>query len=264
MENKAHTQTQQQRAFTRIELAVVLGTVSLIGVMGFSVLGDNRERSERVLCANNLRQVGRAFHMWASDHGGENPFWTPYANGGALIRANDPQPPGGVFNVPGVGPVPALFRNNAWFHFAFISQELRTPGLLLCPSEQNKLRTHNFAPYSNSASSNSYLSINFRDRATSYLVGMHAMSQYPSSILSGDRTLLPNGVDGNCNANVGTVNHITRPNPSGWRASLHAGAGNLLLNDGRVEELSNPALANFLNPPAPDSAAPVIHFISPN
>src|SRR4051812_30475304 len=73
---QSHNKTQ--RGFTRTELAAVLASVTLMGAMGVTVLGDNRERSERIVCGNNLRQIGRAYNMWASDHGGENPFWTHY------------------------------------------------------------------------------------------------------------------------------------------------------------------------------------------
>src|SRR5687768_14142574 len=117
---------KSQGAFTRVELLFALVSVSLLGALGLSVLGGTAARSDLAVCANNLRQVGRAFHMWASDHGGENPWWTSYGDGGSYVRAGGPPPPGGVLNVPGFGPVPAAVRNNAWMQFAFINQELQT------------------------------------------------------------------------------------------------------------------------------------------
>ena len=255
---ETHSHIHPQSGFTRIELAAVLAAVSLIGAMGLTVLGDNRERSERVVCANNLHQVGRAFHMWASDHGGENPFWTSYRDGGSLIRSGDPLPPGGVFTIPGVpGIWLASLRNTAWLQFAFINQELPAPAVLLCPSEQNRVRAQDFS----STPSKGYLSSNFRDRATSYIIGLHAMDQYPSSILSGDRTLREEGTDSSCNANVGVVSRIS--GTSGWLPFLHNGSGNVLLNDGRVEKLSTSGLVKFLQPPAPDAPAQGHHYIKP-
>ena len=256
---KIQSQKKSHFGFTRIELAVALACVTLISTMGITVLGDNRERSERVLCANNLRQIGRAFHMWVSDHGGENPWWTPYRDGGSLISNTDPGPPGNMFNVPGIGPMLATVRNNAWFQFAFINQELRTPGLLACPSEQNKVRAENF---SSSTSSRGYLSVSFRDRATSYFIGLHAMNQHPSSILSGDRTLREDNQNATCNANVGSVFYLAGTSSSGWLPSLHIAGGNLLLNDGRVEELSISGLAKFLKLPRLDDFQSH-HFIKP-
>jgi hypothetical protein len=253
--------TSTRRGFTRIELAIVIASITFLGAMGARVLGDNRERSERVLCANNLRQVGRAFHMWASDHGGENPFWTHYRDGGSYFASGTPPPPGNFYTIPGVGAFPAAVRNNAWLQFAFINQELRTPGLLLCPSEQSKLRAQDF---STSTSSNGYLSVNFRDRATSYIVGLHAVNQNPSSILSGDRTLKPDSVGNICVANVGVALGIFAPSRSGWLPGLHDAGGNLLLNDGRVEELSASGLGVFLNPPSPQvEGGRVFHFMAP-
>ncbi|HKQ36618.1 MAG TPA: hypothetical protein VJ063_00995 [Verrucomicrobiae bacterium] len=246
-----------QRGFTRVEVAIVLASVTLIGATGFTVLGDTRERSERVVCANNLRQIGRAFNMWASDHGGENPFWTHYEDGGTYFPSGGTPPPGSVYNIPGIGRLPAALRNNAWFHFAVINQELRTPAVLVCPSEQNKVRGKDF-----SSRSEGYLSSTHQDRATSYLVGLHALQQYPSSILSGDRTLRADSFNTVCNANVGVASYIS--SRSGWVSGLHNGSGNLLLNDGHVEELSNAGLGAFLNPPFPaNEDSPSHHFIQP-
>lgn len=252
------SQTKTQHGFSRIELAIVVACVTLIGAMGRTVLGDNRERSERVVCANNLRQVGRAFNMWASDHGGENPFWTHYTEGGTYFAIVSVPPPGSVYNLPGISPLPISLRNNAWFHFAVINQELRTPGILVCPSEQNKTRAQDFS----SDRSKGYLSVNHQSRATSYIVGVHAMNQHPSSILSGDRTLRMDSVGSGCNANIGTIEGIYSPSRSGWLPGLHGRAGNILLNDGHVEELSEAGLGTFLNPPG-DAAAAVRHFIRP-
>ena len=91
----------------------MLAGVGLLGSLGLSVLANTGERSDLVVCGNNLRQVGRAFHMWASDHGGENPWWTSYADGGSYVPFGPP-PPGGVINVPGYGSAPAALRANAW------------------------------------------------------------------------------------------------------------------------------------------------------
>jgi hypothetical protein len=236
------SQTKAQCAFTRIELAIVLACVTLISAMGLTVLGDNRERSERVLCANNLRQIGRAFHMWASDHGGENPFWTHYNDGGSYFQAGSSPPFGNLYNIPGIGRLPAGLRNNAWFQFLFINQELGTPAVLVCPSEQNKLRAQDFS----SANSKGLLSPAYQHKATSYFIGFHALQQHPSSMLSGDRNLRSEGQDSSCNANVGSVDYVR--STSFWFPFLHNGAGNLLLNDGRVEELSSAGLTKFLTP----------------
>ena len=243
-----------RRGFTRIDLTIVLACVTLISAMGLSVLGDNRERSERVVCVNNLRQIGRAYNMWANDHGGENPFWTHYNNGGAFYPASSPPPPSGVYNIPGVGMLPATLRNNAWFQFLFINQELRTPAVLVCPSDQTKLRAQEFS----TDRSKGFASSTYMDRATSYFVGFHAVNQNPSSLLSGDRTLRADGQNGSCPANVGSVSVIV--STSGWVSGLHNAGGNLLLNDGRVEELSTAGFARFL---APDGVPGLHHFSSP-
>jgi hypothetical protein len=74
----------------------------------------------RVNCANNLKQVGTAFRLWAGDYGERFPFNVPVKDGGTL-----------EFSAPG----PDGFDSNAWRHFQVLSNELNTPKILVCPSD---------------------------------------------------------------------------------------------------------------------------------
>ena len=250
--------------FTRIELLAVLAAIGLLSALGVSVLASTAVRNDIAVCANNLRQVGRAFRMWASDHGGENPWTVSYTDGGCYIRPSGPLPPGGILNVPGAGPVPAGARNNAWFHFAFVSQELRTPEPLVCPTDRTKVRARTFS----NNSTDGYFFIGMRDRATSYIIGPHAVSQAPWSMLSGDRTLKEDFVNSTCSANLGTVSGISlvpRPPPasfSGWNPGLHPNGGNLLSNDGRAEFISATGLYTYLGATFEENGS--LHYLKPN
>src|SRR5437762_9809206 len=66
-----------EQAFTRLELIIVLITLALLGAIALPVLAGNKARSEQALCFSNLRQIGHAFHLWASDHADRNPWFTP-------------------------------------------------------------------------------------------------------------------------------------------------------------------------------------------
>ena len=255
MQRKLRIRSRQ--AFTRVELLIALASVGLLGTVGISVLASSAIRNDSAVCANNLRQVGRAFHMWASDHGGENPWWTSYTDGGSYVRPGGPPPPGGILNVPGMGPVPAALRGNAWVHFAYIGPELRNAGALVCPTDRTKVRAQDF-----SSSTGGYFSLPFRDRATSYFIGMHAVSLFPSSMLGGDRSIRETSVDANCVVNVGPLSMLFLVGGArGWNTDLHPGGGNILANDGRVEELSADGLTRFLGPNGDDNGS--THFQKP-
>ncbi|HKQ39834.1 MAG TPA: hypothetical protein VJ063_17275 [Verrucomicrobiae bacterium] len=228
-------------AFTRGELLIVLASVGLLSTVGLSLLAHTSNQSDLTVCANNLSQVGRACHMWASDHGGENPWWVSYRDGGNYVRSDEPPP--STINVPGAGPMPTALRGNAWFQFGFISEELRTARVLVCPADRAKTRAEEF---SNSVTKGYFATI-FQNRATTYFIGAHAFNLAPSAMLSGDRSLKEDGF-GSCPVNLGNISRIQLDSTAkSWTTDFHPGGGNLLLNDGRVEPLSNDGLNWFLS-----------------
>src|SRR4051794_31545831 len=95
-------------AFTRIELFFCAAAITLILIPALSVLASNKSDSQRIVCLNNLRQIGRAFQVWASDNGNANPWRVP--------------PPDGTKGHPLLG--------NLWYQFAVISNQLGSPKLL--------------------------------------------------------------------------------------------------------------------------------------
>ena len=59
------------KAFTRLELVVVLAVLCLLAAVTWPALAVTAARSERATCVNNLRQIGRAYQIWGSDHDGQ-------------------------------------------------------------------------------------------------------------------------------------------------------------------------------------------------
>lgn len=57
-----------RRAFTIVELLVVVAIVSLLVGIVLPMLGRSRPVTRQAVCASNLAQVGRAFEMSALDH----------------------------------------------------------------------------------------------------------------------------------------------------------------------------------------------------
>src|SRR5712692_3742062 len=104
-------------AFTRLELAVVLAVLGVLAGIALPGLAVSRVRSEQVNCASNLRQVGHAAHLWANDHGDRTPWVTPESEGGTRGSTS-------------------TLKQNAWFQIGWMSNELATPKILICPGDQ--------------------------------------------------------------------------------------------------------------------------------
>jgi prepilin-type N-terminal cleavage/methylation domain-containing protein/prepilin-type processing-associated H-X9-DG protein len=57
-----------RRAFTLVELLVVIGIVALLMALLLTTLRSMRERAQRATCLSNLRQLHLSFHLYALDH----------------------------------------------------------------------------------------------------------------------------------------------------------------------------------------------------
>ena len=75
----------KSRAFTLIELLIVIAIIAILAAILMPVLNSAKQRAEQVYCLNNMRQWGLAFHMYCDDNSGYVP---EEGNVGADI--NDP------------------------------------------------------------------------------------------------------------------------------------------------------------------------------
>jgi type II secretory pathway pseudopilin PulG len=161
---------RQKRAegFTFVELLAVLGAVALLMAVAMPLLAGNRATSDRAVCQSNLRQIGRAFQMWADDHEGKFPWLTAEVN----------QNPS---------------ANNAWYQFYLVSAELQTPRVLICPTDLDRFAANDWSLTQNTG----FLNPNARNKAVSYLIGLGIL-QRPAGFLSADRNVQHTSVSPGC------------------------------------------------------------------
>ena len=190
-------------AMTRPELLVVMvGLLVLVFAVVLPSLPTRDRRSRRSVCASNLKQLGLAAKTWSLDNGGRFPWQVSTNEGGTLEIAASP----------------AVFR-----HFLAMSNQVEEPKILVCPVDKDRQRSAAFAK-------------GFTNSNLSYFVGLDSDELHPESILSGDRNLVGESIDGSLL--IVTSNALPR-----WTSGLHGHFGNLVLSDGSLHALSDEGLA---------------------
>lgn len=193
---------------TLLDVLIVLAVIAFLGALVLlPALGRVKARSIRMCCINSLKQTGLGFLAWSGDHGGEYPMTVPETNGGSMEFATGP---------------------NVFRHFQVMSNELITPGILLCPSEWDR----------------AYYATNFaylRNSNLSYFVGVDAKgTNNATMILSGDRNIT-NGLP----VKNGML-ELTKNGPARWTAEMHNGVGNILLADDTVLQVGKSGLRDVV------------------
>src|SRR4051794_25175423 len=149
------------KAFTRIELLFALLGVAMVTLPAISLLATNKAQSQQIRCFNNLRQIGRGFQMWASDHGDRFPWRVPVAEDGLQGHR---------------------LAANLWFHFDWISNYLASPTVLVCPTDpyaKGLADSWGFQP-------GGLPYPGYQNNAVTYFVGLHAQPYSGQSLLCGD------------------------------------------------------------------------------
>jgi type II secretory pathway pseudopilin PulG len=257
-------------AFTFIELLVIIATIAILAAVFMPVLIKERAKAAESQCIGNLKQVGLGFSVWVYDSvRGAFPFRTEVSDRGNMA----PMGTGGASPFSN----PSLERNKAYWQFAFISNELRNPRVLVCPSDQGVGARRKCAKTFDSKPGG-LMAADYRDQACSLTVALEGwismsgpptLERYTSQILSTDRNIRWDGHNANCSSGVGDAQQIIgrdvwmrgQPASAPWTNSIHISRGNVLTANGAVESCNTTQL-DVLADNARDNGS--VHFLVPN
>jgi Tfp pilus assembly protein PilE len=205
---KLDSKNRCYQAMTWIEILAIVAVVILLAILFLPAIQASRQRSARLQCINNLIQIELAMKTWAVDNRNFSQTQISVTNGGTL----------------------ELITNGlAYMQFQVTSNELTTPTILLCPADIARRAAASFKPGE------------FSNTNISYFLNVDT-SEYPESVMIGDRNLMLDGIP----VKPGLVTITT--NVVGWTSELHNNLGNVGLADGGVQLVSGLQLRQVIQP----------------
>jgi prepilin-type N-terminal cleavage/methylation domain-containing protein len=225
---------KNKKAFTLIELLVVIAIIAILAAMLLPALAAAKKKATKIACVNNLKQVGLAFRIWEGDNNDTYPM-------GIAPNAGGPSCPS---DLPTVGTifksgwaVADLGTYGASAVFQCMSNELSTPKIVFCGSDNKSVATNFVSPTSKPPG-------NFNNLTVSYFVGRDATESNPQGFLTGDRSIS----DASKNATLAISNSVIAIGTNGapnlaWTAGMmHDKTGNIGLSDGSVQSTTSSGL----------------------
>lgn len=212
---------------TRLEVIVILATLSGLGFVIFSMLSAASDMAKGTNCSQNLSRIGLGFRIFATDHEGRLPMVVSTNEGGTFEWGTEP--------------------NQLWRHFkAGAGDQFLGPGILWCPTDRRKRKAEAWNPtpanqgeavFSGNQQVSYFLALNSFLPPEADSKGYRRQDQrfddgaaLPDSVLAGDRHLTVDGARLSQGGFALTGNQWVGFNGK----ELHRRFGSILFADGSV------------------------------
>jgi prepilin-type processing-associated H-X9-DG protein len=205
---KPRLSPKRNTAMTLFEVGVVIAIVVILAAFLLPTFGRKHAQAGRIVCINNLKQINLSYLVWAGDNGDILPMGISVTNGGSLEMIQ-------------VGNVVQTFMA--------MSNELSTPRILVCPSDDTHISATNFFTPLGNFNVSYFVPVDITNNAN------------PQMLLSGDSNFQLGG-----RLVRPGLNSFWTNDPVSWTTNRHIASGNLGFADGSVQSTISASLQNYL------------------